>query len=492
MKINRIIVCILLLTSLACTREELYFESPANQELEQPLLLNFDEQPCFLDSESNVLKFSIREDERYHFSPMIDFQDHSTILFDGVLLENHAINDFGQVEINTAYPIEIRANNQTEKFTLYFTTLPLVQIVTLDKIIQEPKVFGRLNVVNPEQNNSFFSSLMGIETRGSSSRRADKKSYGFKMINSLDMDDTISVSFFDLKRQNKWILDGMSIDKTRCRNKTNFEIWGNLSGETPHVAIKSKYVELYHNYTYLGIYCFSENVTEQFLSLSSESVLIVGKDNTDATKFEEFSNKNQASYWDSWLQKYPDPDECLRWETFEDLCQLITEGGDSEFANTIFNLMDEENLVDYLLFVNLINGYDNLGKNWFFMQKSPNDKFLIIPWDLDATWGRNHESKKNYERFKQNGLFERLIEVNPNDFKQKTKDRWFELRQNNFAESTLINHFSSNFTVLENSQTISLENHIWDENINLSEEETNIQEWLTKRLSFLDDYFEKL
>ena len=459
--------------------------------LEQPLLMNLDERPCFLDLESNVLKYSIGKDELQSFSPRIDFQDYSTILFNGEELENHAINDIGNVKINTPYPVTITANDQVNEFTLYFTTLPLVQIVTLDKIIQQPKVFGRLNIISPKDDEPFYSSLIGIETRGASSERFDKKSFGFKMLNSLDMDDTCSMSFFDMKTQNKWILDGMPADKSRCRNKTGFKIWGSINGTTDHTSIKSEYVEVYHNYTYLGIYCLNEPVTGQFLSLSDQSVLIVGKDNTKATKFYKFPGHNsQTTYWNKWQQKYPDPEVTLRWETFENLSRVIVEGSDDEFTNSIFNLMEEENLIDYFLFVNLMNGYDNLGKNWFFMQKTPEDKFLIIPWDLDATWGRNHTSKPtSFDEFQQNGLFKRLIEVNPDNFNQKTKNRWFELRQSQFSEATLFDHFSSNFTILEKAQVIPLENNILEEDLNLQEEEAYIREWTTNRLAYLDAYF---
>ena len=60
----------------------------------------------------------------------------------------------------------------------------------------------------------------------------------------------------------------------------------------------------------------------------------------------------------------------------------------------LYSSMDLENAVDYMLFINLIQGIDNVEndgtKNMYLTAKMSKDgtyKYLYTPWDMDITWG---------------------------------------------------------------------------------------------------------
>lgn len=365
-----------------------------------------------------------------------------------------------------------------------------MQIIALDKILNEPKTLARILVNNQS---TLYNEMVGIENRGASLLSNPKKSYGFKTIYQKNIDSQKPTSFFNIAANTKWILDAMYIDQARLRNKTSFQIWNSLNANSSnnHHAIEGKFVEVFLNNKSMGLYHFTDNFTSEKLHANFNSVLYVGKDNQKDTYFIECPKGNaNSAFWGNWEQKIPEPKEKIDWHNFEALLNFVVNSSDVEFKNNIAQYIDTDNFVDYYLFVCLFSGYDNLGKNWMFYKQNPQGKFIIIPWDLDATWGRDHAATLVWHSNTiSNHFFDRLITLNANNFKDKLKDKWNTLRGNEFAYSTLIAIFNQNFETLNNSQIIPIENQIWSLSINLQSEQQYINGWISQRLYFLDNYF---
>ena len=63
----------------------------------------------------------------------------------------------------------------------------------------------------------------------------------------------------------------------------------------------------------------------------------------------------------------------------------------------------------------------------------------------------NGDNTDGYTDILSNNLYNRLFELNPNNFKNKLKDRWFELRNEVLETNNLINVFEINFNQIINS-----------------------------------------
>ena len=61
----------------------------------------------------------------------------------------------------------------------------------------------------------------------------------------------------------------------------------------------------------------------------------------------------------------------------------------SEDVGALEACIDIDNAIDYTLFINLLQGDDNLYKNYYLCVKETDDGYYsyICPWDLDVTWG---------------------------------------------------------------------------------------------------------
>jgi hypothetical protein len=489
-KLFAIALCLSLL--VACKKETIVFDGAPNESFELPLILKLNGKECFYDEASGVLKYSLAENALENFSPQTEFQAHSTVLFDGKPLTNNAVNHLGDIILHKRYAVDITTNGKTKHLQLVFTDMPLVRVVTFDKITNEPKTLAKMTVNYAGLNEVPAIDWIGIELRGASSLSFEKNSYGVGVYAGRSTEDPVSRSYFGMTESPKWILDAMYVDKARCRNKASFALWASMGEADSHPNIRSVFVEVFLNSRSLGLYCFSESYCEEVLDLGQQSVLYKGLDNSAATFFEQLpENAPGAAVWGEWEQRFPDPSEQVIWDDFQSLSTLIVNGSDAEFTQSIGSVIDLGNVIDYYLLVNLCGGSDNLGKNWHFLKRSPGGKFIIAPWDLDATWGRNAfgDAQSPHGRIT-NRLFDRLKALNPENYNQRLSQRWNQLRLNQFSQAQLFSHFSEHFSALKHYRILETENEVWNQSLNIGQEQAYIKSWIVNRLAYLDEQFQ--
>jgi spore coat protein H len=479
----------------SCFKEEIIFNADPDRKIELPMILKINNRDCSYDFIENSLRYPIEHDITDDFTPLIEFQTYSNVYFEGIKLKNKTFNNLGTIEINKAYEVIIESIGETQKFALTFTNLPIVQIIAPNPIFDEPKTIAKIVINYAELNKLPDSYYMGIEYRGSTSLQYYKKSFGISLKGSISMNNNISASCFEMKESNEWILDAMWIDKARMRNITSFKLWNSIVGNT-NEGINGKFVELYINNEHQGLYCFSEKINTEFLHLNNPgAVLYKAVDwGNGATRFETYSGNAPLSYyWDGWEQKHPSPKIEINWIPLNELRQLVVTENDTVFMSKIPTLANINNIIDYYLFLNLISAMDNSGKNTFLVKESVHEKFRILPWDLDGSWGIFWDGTQvGHTSILSNNLFDRLMETNTDNFRNKLKQRWFSLRGTVFSETELKNLFIEHFSEIEKSGIIDIENRKWESNIDFQSELDYLIDWIEKRVIFLDLYFDDL
>lgn len=488
-----ILVVIFLIGLQSCLQEEIVFNSEPNSELELSTILKLNEKECSLDFNENSLRFPIENNVISNFSPFIEFQDYSDIYFEGKALVNNSINNLGSVEINKRYAIEIKTQNTTQQFHLTFTNLPIVQIVTPNKIYDEPKSLAKITVNYASSNKASDTFFIGIEHRGGTSQSYQKKSFGFSLKANANLNEDISSSFFNMKINNDWILDAMWIDKSRLRNKTSFEIWNNIKGNNNY-GIDNEFVELYINNEHQGLYSLNENINSEFLNLTNPNDVLYKATawENGATRFETLNSSTPFNYyWDGWEQKHPDNQ--INWKPLNELRNLVVNNNDNVFASKIESLISLDNFIDYYIFLNITYASDNTGKNTFLLKEASQNKFFIVPWDIDGSWGIKWDGTAvGYSSNLSNNLFDRLLKNDINNFKAKTKQRWLSLRENELSNDEIKKIFTNHFSTLNKSDIINIENKKWNENIDLDTGQEYIENWIDNRILYLDNYFNTL
>lgn len=485
---------ILVVVQMSCYREVVVFDAMVSDDFTLPPVLAFDGRRCGFDAELKRLRYAIPAEQLGQaFSPHVRFQALSTIYFADQKLTNDTINALGPIELDRDYPVRIETQETTTDLLLSFTDLPIAQITTPHSIYDEPKTPARLTVnpvddtVQPEE---YF---IGIEHRGGHSQFYDKKSFGFELrLQPVAADQTVSRSLLGLHINDAWILDAMFIDDARLRNRVSFDLWRAMG----HEGIAGRFVELFVNNRFQGLYSLNETINAQRLNLT-ESDGVLYKTPFWASGSNRFftypSSPSNTERWDGWEQRWPDPAAEIRWKPVAELIDLVVHASDADFTAQIGTQIDLDNALDYYLLLNLAYAADNTGKNMFYLRRSDADPFRIIPWDFDGTWGIKWEgSPQPFDRLLTNRLFDRLIALNVGGFRDRLKERWFALRGDLFSSEALKDRFAGNFGRLSSSQVFELENERWSTNLNLWFEAEYLYGWLDERLLFLDEYVGRL
>jgi hypothetical protein len=478
----------------SCYKEEVVFDSLPDNQLELALILELNGKDCFFDKSSNTLRYAIEKDSIQNFAPYVRFQDYSEITINNISLTNKAINALGKIRINESYAVKIITKGITTQLSLIFTNLPILRIVTPNQIIDEPQKLARLTINYPSDSIPKMTSFIGVDFRGGSAQFNPKKSYGFSFLNNMDLGSKTSKSLFAWKENEDWILDALYNDDSNLRNKLSFEIWEAMN-PSEHASIKSKFVELYLNNDRQGLYCLNEQMNAEQLDLAGlEAVLYKATAwGEGATSFESLSSAAPLfiDEWDGWEQKYPKPRDLINWQPLYDLRDLIVNKGDVAFSRDIGAQIDLAIFIDYYIFLNLVSAADNSGKNIIWIKSSPQRPFFISPWDLDGSWGRFWDgSNMNSRTILSNKLFDRLLTLNPNNFKADLKNRWLVLRTGVLMFSNIESVFESSFNEMVRSDILTIESLKWGRPIqNIQQEQDYISNWTADRLNFLDTYF---
>jgi len=384
---------------------------------------------------------------------------------------------------------------------LYLTSLPVIQIYYRQEIPDEPKIHCDfvLSDNSGEEGNSLISTA-GIELRGRSAMNRPKKSYGIELWNDDSGNDTRNECLLGMRNDDDWILDAMYIDKARMRNKISMEIWRDICTSSGNDKIhgkpytESRFIELFVNLEYKGIYCLTERFDQKQLDLrqfdgSAHGLLYKVESWSNTIKFVSLADTSESEFWDGWEQKYPDPEELIIWRPLYDFTSFVINSGDAEFEQQISNYLDIDNLIDYFLFINLCTAFDNMGMNMIYARQNREAQFVIYPWDIDASWGRNWDSTFLFsEYWLSNKCYSRLFNGNVEGSVDRMKLRWNELRSELFTHANLMERFTEQSITLIESGAYRREKSCWPEmNLNFSQEIAYISGWLDQRIIYLDN-----
>jgi spore coat protein H len=474
-------------------------------------VVSFDGVEAFVDTVERMILYTIGQDSVDAFSPVVDYHGYRRVLIEGKEIQRGAVNELGLVTTRKSYLLVAEKDQGADTFNLVFTSLPLLHLIPEDSIPDEPKVPAWLELQYTRPGTSAgsaasFTSHAGVEIRGKSATRFAKKSFALELWENRYGVDRVA-PLLGMRYGEDWILDAMYIDPLRMRNKLSFELWQKMSKvpeengrEDLFPGIQFKFVELFISNRYWGLYCLGEKLDEKILEFSLHQdeeggVLYKAVDwDYGSTMFEvtDTAAPPESFYWDGWEQVYPD--KTASWEALAELRNCVVLDHDSVFTARIGKLIDLDNASDFYLFVNLILGYDNVGKNIYYARYTDRSRMFMMPWDVEATWGKMWDlTNSNTFGILGNHLFERLIELNVEGFREELLHEWSDCRQGIFHYDSLMLPVSRYCSLLTESGAIDRENARWEgAAIDFAGEHAYISEWTGDRLKYLDGHFESV
>lgn len=442
--------------------------------------------------------------------------------------------DFRYYASPSKVPIEIRnVTTIISSGTFLLSCIPFVQLYS-DAALGSVYDLGRIAVTEPDNVLPAQVLLSNLKLRGDYASRMDKKCFTIKLKDASG-EASIDRSYFGLRSDNNWVLDAMSIDPGRMRNRVSTDLWNEFSTRPYYAASEPKmingthgqFVEVFVNDSYNGLYCMTEKVDRKQLGLRK---LKYSADSTTVTqrgalyKADNWSigthlgnaitwgtnimpaYDNKVETWTAFVVKYPDlgDGEPVEWKPAFDAATVpYWKTSDAIFTANVATTFDLPVFVDYYLLLDIMLATDNHGKNYYLSvyDQTISSKVSLTPWDLDGVWGRRWNGSANltyanqsletyitYNEPQQNNLYLRMLKANTEGFNDKLKARYKELRGTYFTLNSLMARFNKYNALFKVSGAAAREKTRWSIG-EINTEMTFLSTWITARLSFLDKQY---
>jgi len=482
-------------------------KNPAgNKEIETTIqdnsswLIKINDFYCAFNIENKTMLFPIDSVDINTFYGIIEYPEvyYENIFLNDNLVGNGDNFNFGNISIGDTIQIKFIIDSQEIKYDLLFTTLSTVLIFTSKDIVDELKVSSRL-IVNDLFEDQVYDTFAGIEIRGGTSQNFPKVSYDIELWENENGLDTRKEELFGLRNDEDWHLDAMYIDLSKSRNILGMETWSSFARanhlfieEDAQLSQRGYLVEVFLNNDYIGVYSINEQIDRKQLGLKKNGGLLYKSDAWNIENIYEGIELEPDSslFWSGFELKHPKDLNVANWEPLYDLVNLVAYSADETFIDYIEEIIDMENIIDYFLFINLIQANDNSGKNMFIFRYDEGYPLSFVPWDLDLTFG-NKNSKYTVDdpddKIITNNLYDRLFELNVNGYRSKVNLRWNEIYQNNIYEY-IISDLATNINNLIDSNAGYRDNIRWALETDHNEKLEYIKTWLDVRLMFFDNY----
>ena len=335
----------------------------------------------------------------------------------------------------------------------------------MDYIIGDVSIYDNGNNVNYLGSRDVDIIDARIRYRGRSSLHFDKKGYLIKFVNKNNK--KINKSFLGMPSDSDWVLHGPFIDKTLIRNY----MWYNVSQEIMGEAPKTRFLELYIDNNYEGVYLAVESVTQSETSrVKMESI---HKDSIATSYLIQLDadTKDEVTYLDSFSEytyriesfgkhpaylsiRYPD-EEYLN----ESVKKYIIDDF-SKFEKMLFSFdykeyekyIDVDNFVDYFIINEFTQNYDALSYSTY-IYKDISGKYKMYVWDFNlANNIYATDMLVNGEQdFRLSFRFWYFMLLKDEDFVEKVIKRYKELRGTYLSEEYLFNYIDESIMYLGNS-----------------------------------------
>ena len=395
-----------------------------------------------------------------------------------------------------------------------------------------PYVRGTMKLTDTEGN--MVEMPAKFKTRGATAQSYLMKPSLNMKLRTADYEEEADTALLGMRSCSSWILDAMAIDRICMRNRVAFDIWNEFS-RLPYETnfdgrngTEGRFIEVYINDKYYGIYCLSDRINRKLLDLKKVKELDDGTMQVRGVLYksgtQSILNQNEFAYnedytacvveWhNAWELSFPeDYASPAVWKPLQD---AILRGTNVAYIKKYFFL---ENLADFQLHVMALAIADNWGnKNHFLSVRNinkdidaedPDDanrrRFVITPWDLDTSLGGNYIGacyNGNYEEFPmeifdKNAPYPISFLIGNAEYKAILKKRWIEGRKGAFSMKNVNKK-------LENYRDLFIKSGAWQRMIDrfgvtssgpmlvadLAKEISLIEKWYENRFHEMDAYF---
>ncbi len=405
------------------------------------------------------------------------------------------------------------------------SNLPIISINTYgEDIPDEPRIDAYMGIINNNSgtnniNDPFndYNGKITIEKRGNSSQEQEKPPYRFETVDNNGENN--NVKLLGLPEENDWILYAPWSDKSLLRNVLIYS----LSNEMGRYAPRSKFVELYLNNEYRGVYVLMEKIKrdKNRVAISSLDPNSNFGDNLTGGYILKFdwaeTGDNNGGFFSlidgmRYNYHYPKPDKISSEQ--ENYIQSYINSYENIMNSNKYNseegyssFIDIGSFVDFIILQEISRNVDAYGLSTYIYKdkESINNKLTAGPiWDFNHGFG-NCDYYKAWETvgwnisYTYNDMDQRafwwLKLWNDDNFQEMIKDRYKLLRESTLSTNninTLIDQYVFKLGTSVNKNFTKwpiLGEYIWPNKQvfdTYQEEIIYLKTWINNRLTWMD------
>jgi spore coat protein CotH len=386
--------------------------------------------------------------------------------------------------------ISIKSGKSSIEYDLWITTgdVPIITIETENEIPDEPKIDCTLNILSGQKLYNTARIASEIELVDV---REDilKESYSLNIKENRITGDVPQILDFEISK--RFRLSALYSDGSLLRQKLAWNIYKSLSNE--NIAPESRFIELYHNGEYKGVYLLSRRVDRDIFGIANYS-----RKEEEHSVIYEASNKRSdySNGTEGFSQIEPDYEsDDSYFKPLEELIDFISNADKDSFLEKVESIIDIDNLIDnHILF--LLSGSSNeLASNQYIYRGNENgDKFCFCPgsyYNYSFGIDENLSRISSREIFYPTRLYNRLYE--DETYREKLKERWNYLRKEKITSEDIYELIDRDMLILRviqerNFKKWPLAADSCKDDFNFIDEIKYIKEFVDERIEWLDDY----
>lgn len=478
---------------------------------EEPLIseIIFDENSLLFDDEDGIFYYSLPDGNADAYNPLIKvIQQEAKV---NIAVKEKRITD-NLIGENAAIDFIVYTDKNYWQYQLKCTSLPIMNIHVEDEITDEDVPMSMQLFDNrKEAVQRVIESTGLIHVRGGSTKSYPKLGYKISLTDNLSNDrvQKNKCSLLGMRQDDDWILYAAYNDQEKIRNVFSSNLWMETCSRDNSFQIENgmryEFIELFLNGHYWGLYALGYPIDDLQMNTkksakeciykkvlwSSEYPIVYAEDGTIA------GYRISSSGKDDWTILY-DFYEKLNDDDIEDLW--------------LYSSMDLENAVDYMLFINLIQGIDNVEnngtKNMYLTAKLSKDgtyKYLYTPWDMDITWGNTwsptadnltipYALDASFHRLMESGPLYRLLMRHDENAWTAYLNKYEEYRNGSWSDETIKDMLKEYEHQIFDSGAYLRDMNRWPEG---SYEDPALrlsvfEQYVLTRLNEMDDYYKRV
>ena len=458
--------------------------------------IKFNNYDLYKSSNNVDIYYSLLDNNKRRYNPTVRYvaniNNSKIAIVDGVITDEI-------IESNKKIKLVIYNDDSYREYTITCTTLPIMNI-DYDKNIEfqvdtdynmDMFLFDNQEIVP----NRYITTEGKIEIKGKniSSKNSfnislKEKSLGYNTRNN-------EISLLDMRKDNNYVLYSLEDDQEKIRNVLASRIWYDGSARRNSFDLDNgmyfKYIELFINGEYQGLYALGYPIDEKVLELS---VNRNGK--YDEYQFKKINDTETLADYSYKNAKSNDDRVNTILTNYNKAINKIKN------VDELKSIMDYDNYIDLFLFIQFVNGVDNINKDLYITLKNNNGRIVSIytPWDLIDTFGNLKDETGvvkpygyKYDYFMNLSLLP-LIRINDKTVMKDIKDRYKELRETTWSTDSITNYINDYEKDIFASGAFLRDKEKWtdglysDESVKLN----TLKEYINNRLTSMDKYIDNL